>query len=92
MGMVGTEAKEGAVMFTTNTAVNPVNLDERIKLKERFVIPVFGTLVLSQGLLGLCMNTVYDRECLQTFLGLSCNPQVPWMSLVPTEDVINWIN
>ena len=29
MGMVGTKAEEGAVGFTTNTAVNPVNLDER---------------------------------------------------------------
>ena len=38
------------------------------------------------------MNTRYDRECLQTFLALTCNPQVPWMSLMPTEDVINWIN
>ena len=34
MGMVGAEAKGGAVGFATNTAVNPVNLDERIKLKE----------------------------------------------------------
>ena len=33
MGMVGAEAKE-AVRFTTNTAVNPANLDERIKLKK----------------------------------------------------------
>ena len=46
MGMVGVEAKEGAVGFATNTAVNPVNLDKKIKLKERFVIPVFGMLVL----------------------------------------------
>ena len=46
MGMVGAEVKEGAVGFTTNTAINPVNLDERVKLKERFVVPVFGTLVL----------------------------------------------
>ena len=38
------------------------------------------------------MNTRYDRECLQTFLRLSFNPQVPWMSLMPTEDVMNWIN
>ena len=46
MGMVGVEAEEGAVGFATNTAVNPVNLDEKIKLKEQFAIPVFGTLVL----------------------------------------------
>ena len=46
MGMVGTEAKGGAVGFATNTAVNPVNLDERIKLKEQFIVPTFGMLVL----------------------------------------------
>ena len=46
MGMVGVEAEEGAVGFSTNTTVNPVNLNEKIKLKERFVVPVFGTLVL----------------------------------------------
>ena len=34
MGMVGVEAKEGAVGFATNTTVNPVNLDKKIKLKE----------------------------------------------------------
>ena len=49
MGMVGVEAKEGAVGFTTNTDINPVNLDKRIKLKEWFVVPMLGTLVLSRG-------------------------------------------
>ena len=34
MGMVGATAKEGAVWSATNTAVNPVNLDERVKLKK----------------------------------------------------------
>ena len=34
MGMVGAEAKEEAVWFATNTAINPANLDERIKLKN----------------------------------------------------------
>ena len=46
MGMVGTEAKEGVVGFTTNTAINAANLNKRIKLKEQFVVPAFGTLVL----------------------------------------------
>ena len=46
MGMVGAEAKEGAIGSATNMAVNPVNLDERIQLKERFIVPAFGTLVL----------------------------------------------
>ena len=46
MGMVGAEAKQGAVGFTTNTTINPVNLDEKIKLKERFIVPAFGMLVL----------------------------------------------
>ena len=39
MGMVGAEAEEGAVGFATNTAVNPVNLNKKIQLKEQFVIP-----------------------------------------------------
>ena len=34
MGMMGAEAKEGAAGFTTNTTANPVNLDEKVKLKE----------------------------------------------------------
>ena len=46
LGMVGAESEEGAVGFATNTAVNPANLDEKIKLKDGFVVPVFGTLVL----------------------------------------------
>ena len=46
MGMVGAEAEEGAVGFTTNTTTNPVNFDEKVKLKERYVVPVFGMLVL----------------------------------------------
>ena len=46
LGMVGAENEEGAVGFATNTAVNPANLDEKIKLKDGFVVPVFGTLVL----------------------------------------------
>ena len=31
MGIVGVDAEEGAVGFATNTAVNPVNLDKKIK-------------------------------------------------------------
>ena len=46
MGMVGAETKEGAAGFATNTTANPVSLDEKVKLKERFVVPAFGTLVL----------------------------------------------
>ena len=46
MGMVGAESEEGTVGFTTNTAVNSANLDEKIKLKDRFSVPAFGTLVL----------------------------------------------
>ena len=46
MGMVGAEAKVGSAGFTTNTTANPVNLDEKVKLKEQFVVPAFGTLVL----------------------------------------------
>ena len=46
MGMVGAEAEEGAVGFTTNASINPANLNERIKLKERFVVLAFGTLIL----------------------------------------------
>ena len=46
MGMVGAEAEEGAVGFAINTDVNPANLNERIKSKEWFVVPAFGTLVL----------------------------------------------
>ena len=34
MGMVGAEIKEAAVGFATNTTINPVNLDEKVKLKE----------------------------------------------------------
>ena len=47
MGMVGAEAEEGAVGFATNTTVNPVNLDEKVKLKEWLTVPAFGTYVLS---------------------------------------------
>ena len=38
--MVGVEAEEGAVGFAMNTAVNPVNLNKKIKLKEWFVMLV----------------------------------------------------
>ena len=40
MGMVGVEAEEGAVGLAMNTAVNPVNLNKKIKLKEWFVMLV----------------------------------------------------
>ena len=46
MGMAGAEAKEGAVEFATNTIVNPVNLDEKVKLTEQFIVSAFGMLVL----------------------------------------------
>ena len=46
MGMAGVEDEEGAIGFATKTAVNPADLDEKIKLKDRFVVPAFGTLVL----------------------------------------------
>ena len=47
MGMVGAALEEeGATAFATNTAVNPSELDERVKLKETFIVPAFGTLVL----------------------------------------------
>ena len=46
MGMVGAESKEGAMGFATNTAVNPADLNEKIKLKDGFSVPPFGTLVL----------------------------------------------
>ena len=39
MGTVGAESEEGAIGFATNTAVNPANLDENIKLKDGFVVP-----------------------------------------------------
>ena len=47
MGMVGTALEEeGAMALATNTAVNPSELNKKVKLKERFTIPAFGTLVL----------------------------------------------
>ena len=46
MGMVGTESEEGAIGFATNTAISPTNLDEKIRLKDGFAVPAFGTLVL----------------------------------------------
>ena len=47
MGMVGAALEEeGATVIATKTAVNPSELDEKVKLKERFIIPAFGTLVL----------------------------------------------
>ena len=46
MGMVGAESGEGAVGFATNTAISPTNLDEKIRLKDGFAVPMFGTLVL----------------------------------------------
>ena len=47
MGMVGAALEEeGAMALTTNTAVDPSELDEKVRLKERFIIPAFGTLVL----------------------------------------------
>ena len=47
MGMVGAALEEeGATATATNTAINPSELDEKVKLKERFIVPAFGTLVL----------------------------------------------
>ena len=47
MGMVGAALEEeGAMALTTNTAVDPSGLDEKVKLKEKFIVPAFGTLVL----------------------------------------------
>ena len=47
MGMVGAALEEeGVTAIATNTAVNPSELDEKVKLKEKFIIPAFGTLVL----------------------------------------------
>ena len=46
MGMVGAALEEGATMCTTNTAINPSELDKKVKLKKRFTIPLFSTLVL----------------------------------------------
>ena len=47
MGMVGAALEEeGATALATNTAVDPSELDEKVRLKERFIIPAFGTLVL----------------------------------------------
>ena len=46
VGMVGAESEEGAIRFATNMAISPTNLDEKIKLKDGFAVPVFGTLVL----------------------------------------------
>ena len=46
MGMVGAESEEGDMEFATNTAVSPANLDEKIKLKDKFAVPAFGMLVL----------------------------------------------
>ena len=47
MGMVGAALEEeGATAIATNTAINPLELDEKVQLKERFTVPAFGTLVL----------------------------------------------
>ena len=47
MGMVSAALEEeGATAFATNTAVNPSELDEKVKLKEKFIVPAFGTLIL----------------------------------------------
>ena len=46
MGMVGAAVEEGAMACAMNTAINPSDLDEKVKLQERFIVPVFGTLVL----------------------------------------------
>ena len=47
MGMVGAALEEeGATAIATNTAVNPSELDEKVKLKEKFFVPAFGTLIL----------------------------------------------
>ena len=46
MQMVGAAEEDRAMGFATNTAINLSNLDKMVKLKEQFVIPAFGTLVL----------------------------------------------
>ena len=47
MGMVGAALEEeGAMAFATNSTVNPSELDKKVKLKEKFLIPAFGTLIL----------------------------------------------
>ena len=46
MGMVGAAVEEDAMVCTTNTTVNPSKLEEKVKLRERFIVPAFGTLIL----------------------------------------------
>ena len=47
VGMGGAALEEeGATASATNTAINPMELDKKVKLKERFTVPAFGTLVL----------------------------------------------
>ena len=42
MGMVRAALEEeGATALATNTAVDPSELDEKVGLKERFIIPAF---------------------------------------------------
>ena len=48
MGMVGApyEDEESMLRLPTNTAQNPATLDEKVKLKSKFTIPAFGTLIV----------------------------------------------
>ena len=48
IGMVGApyEDEEGMLRLPTNTAQNPATLDEKVKLKSKFTIQAFGTLIV----------------------------------------------
>ena len=48
MGIVGApyENEESMLRLPTNTTQNPATLDEKVKLKSKFTIPAFGTLIV----------------------------------------------
>ena len=48
IGMVGApyKAEESMSRSPTNMAQNPATLDEKVKLKSKFIIPAFGTLIV----------------------------------------------
>ena len=71
MGMVGAESEEDAKGFTTNMPISPTNLDEKIKLKDGFAVPVFGMLVL--------------HERTEQMMMLDCTLQVITQALYPGD-------